>query len=144
MPSFCDPNDKPVIYYKFKGDSAYRKIQIGVAPIEIVIEPVQDFESTIRTFRSYADSQFTIAANANRKRLIFKPLPMRSMYDDVYGSYQNMRTKEYKGINNVNYQTQKGVDIVFEGSLAQDNYWLYIDSMFGNGYPFTFEYQEYF
>ena len=144
MPSFCSPEDKPTIYYKFKGDTAYRKIQIGIAPIEIIIEPIQEFNSTIRTFRSSNDAEFSIAAKSARKKLVFKLFRTKGNIYDAFGQWTNQRTKNSGEVNPYNYKARAYQETIFEGLLAQDGYSLFIYSMFGEAYPLEFEYQEYF
>lgn len=147
MSTHCDPNDKPTIYYKFKGDGGYRKIQIGTAPIEIIIEPLADFKKSIKTYNSYLDNQdyYYIEANSNRVRLVFRPIPYRFPNDDLFGSWYNPRTNQGGEIFQENpYNTGIGPEVIFEGNLAKDKYWIYIAPMFYGTYPYSWEYHEYF
>lgn len=142
MPNFCNPGDKPTIYYKFKGDSAYRKVQIGTAPIEIVIEAVQEFKSGVFIFRSSRDV-LTILANSSRKRIIFKPLKARDL-SDAFPSCTNLRTQQQQAITKYDSKTRTFVDVIFEVPLAQDGYSIKINTMFGDCYPVELNYEEYF
>lgn len=151
MSTHCNSGDEPTIYYKFKGESAYRRVQIGVAPIEVIVEPVLDFRETTIVLRKPEHGTFTIPRDSTRKKLVLKPLPWKEPTQDIHGtatSYINdvpgwFTVKKSYRINNVNYTTQVGTDVVIQDSFAQDKYFVSITS-FSNKYDFDFTYQEYF
>lgn len=65
--SYCQPGDKPIVWYKFAQELKYQKVKLGFSPIDIQL--VDIVPEKITTFIFTGVTYFTLPANPSRKRL---------------------------------------------------------------------------
>ena len=110
MANFCNPGDKPILYYRFENQLIWQSIKFGDGPIQVEVEEDSSAKTFVKTIGwndgYWNENSLVIPANPRRKRITYKLQPESQNKQCLWAFFDSSRLKNFIDLFNLYFPVE--------------------------------------